>query len=169
MKHCASVRRRGFTMVEVALAVLILGVGVLTVVGLMSGSLQMSKGGDDDAQIAGFANNILEGIRAETCVRTNGDLADSFRANLGVGVVASNLWDQTTRETKLKADGQWHTVTYAVSPTNIDATFRYRLTMDNIPAAPADRAAAVRLDVLMGKYGQMTTQSFSTEVFRWER
>ena len=174
-------RKFGFSMVEVALAVLILGMGVLTVVGLMSGSLQMGKNGEDDLQTAMFANDVLEGIRAAASVQTNltsslDQLIISYLSGKPLGPVAPTMWNTSLPTQNRTVTPGNHMAaadafTYASSPTNIDATFRYNLTISApvIGATPQsfkDRIAAVQLDVMSGKYGQTVTQTFYTEVLQ---
>ena len=168
-------KRFGFSMVEVALAVLVLGVGVLTVVGLMSGSLQMNKNGEDDLQMTMFANDVMEGFRAAASLQTNA--ATALAAGLsGITLppVAKTVWAPYTQGLTIK-QGNAQTFTYALTPTNIDATFRYNLSIQPASATASvgpmpqnvqPRTAAVLLDVISGAYGNTVTQTFYTEIFQ---
>ncbi len=184
MTHIPScIRRRsaGFSMVEVALALLILSIGVLTMVGLMSGGLDMSKAAMDYTQSSIFASDTLEGVRnfAANGSPTNG--ASKFwqsMQSISLKAVAADAFDKYTQnQTPLK-----HTTTYLnyfySFETNVDFACRYRLSIDQykdfttgaaLPGNLADQVASVKLDVINGLYGAATTQSFYTEVIQMVR
>ena len=56
--------RGGFTLVEVALALLVISVGIVVVVGLFPAGLQTNKAAIDDTRMAMFAEEVLNGVRA---------------------------------------------------------------------------------------------------------
>ena len=171
-------RRLGFSMVEVVLAVLILGVGVLSVVGLMSGGLQMSKGGIEDMQVAMFAGDIMEGMQRYAAVATNNtifrnQIRNAFTA-LPLTPVAGPLWaGSQTIQLKTSLSAQPSVFYYApqTASTNVDFVCRYHLLVNtapaDIPASQANRVAAIRMNVQGGRFGLTTTQSFYREVFQF--
>ena len=59
-----SPRRAGFSMVEVALAILVLSVGLLAVFGLFGDALETNKSTIADTQAALFADEVLNGFKA---------------------------------------------------------------------------------------------------------
>lgn len=58
--------RSGFTLIEVALAVLIVGIGILAVAALFSTGLTSSSKAVADTQAAMFAENVFNGLRARS-------------------------------------------------------------------------------------------------------
>jgi Tfp pilus assembly protein PilV len=169
--------RRGFSMVEVVLAVLVLGIGVLTVVGLMSGGLQMSKGGTDDLQVAMFANDVMEGMQERASVATN---ATPFSGAIQIVLAAAPLKPTAAPmwaggETIEASSGQrvFHYTPQADPNNTVDFVCRYQLQVGDAPASVASvaavqsRVAAIRLDVQNGRFGQTATQTFYREVFQF--
>lgn len=57
---------RGFTLIEVALAVLIVGIGILAVAALFSTGLTSSAKAVADTQASMFAENVFNGLRARS-------------------------------------------------------------------------------------------------------
>ncbi|MEI6972298.1 MAG: type IV pilus modification protein PilV [bacterium] len=62
MKTC----RNGFTLIEVAIAVLVVAIGVLAVVALFSGGLTASARAVADTHASMFAENVFNGLRARS-------------------------------------------------------------------------------------------------------
>lgn len=60
--------RRGFTLVEVALALLVVSVGILAAFALIPAGLQTNQQAIDDTQAAMFADTVFEGLRAQAKV-----------------------------------------------------------------------------------------------------
>lgn len=58
--------RNGFTLVEVAIAVLVIAIGVLAVAALFSGGLSASSKAVADTQTSMFAENVFNGLRARS-------------------------------------------------------------------------------------------------------
>lgn len=63
--------RAGFTLVEVSLAVLVLGLGILTVFSLFPSGLRSAEEGAADTHCALFSDAILSGIHANAASVTN--------------------------------------------------------------------------------------------------
>lgn len=189
MSRGAPQQRSGFSMVEVVLAVLILGVGVLTVVGLMSGGLQMSKNGMDEMQAALFAGDVLEGLQRHADVATNTTVfRNQIETALGSAPlrpvagspVGQSMWvvdNQNTisreKTTPLRTQPYFYYAPQA-APASVDFVCRYQLFITR--AAPGEvaanqairnRVAALQVKVQSGRFGQTTTQSFYREVFQF--
>ncbi|TAN37049.1 MAG: prepilin-type N-terminal cleavage/methylation domain-containing protein [Verrucomicrobia bacterium] len=184
MKYDYLHRCRGFSMVEVVLAVLILGVGVLSVLGLMSGGLQMSKGGLDETQVTTLANDVLESLQGSAAVATNPPpLRDQIRTlAFPLAPAAAVMWDRSVPKIQECAAlppafklGQPGSFCYIPRGTNtmVDFACRYRLQINAAPLAVSgssavrSRVAAIRMDVQPGAFGQTATQCFYREMFQF--
>jgi prepilin-type N-terminal cleavage/methylation domain-containing protein len=181
----ARIRRHpaGFSMIEVALALLILSIGVLTMVGLMSGGLDMSKVAGDYTQSSVFASDTMEGVRnfAANGSPTNGltKFWSTLQTGPGLmltGVVAS-VFDSYTQQqvpiqTVQKFGGIGYTNFSYTYSNSVDSAFRYRMSVEQFPGLTGnllDEVASVKLDVVNGLFGAAATQSFYTEVFQFVR
>lgn len=172
-------RRLGFSMVEVAMALLILSIGVLTMIGLMSGGLDMSKSAVDDTQNAIFASDVLEGVRYYASVVTNGSTRfwQGVQSGLNQKPVAYAIFDNDTQSQFIKHSPGYANFFYSYQ-TNVDFACRYRLSIEQykdfntgsaLTSNLVDQVAAVKLDVINGLYGAAATQSFYTEIFQFVR
>ena len=172
-------QKAGFSMVEVALALLILSIGVLTMVGLMSGGLDMSKASIDFTQTAIFANDAMEGVRnfAANGSPTNATAAGFWQGLKTVQLKAvmgdiPGVFDSDTRNELMKNNTAYGNFFYTYE-TNVDFACRYRLSIEKLaaPTGPIvdQQVATVKMDVINGLYGTATTQSFYTEVFQFVR
>ena len=159
-----SVGRYGFSMVEVALAILVLGIGLMAVVGLISGGMETSKNTVSGTQVAQFANDVMDGVRYVASISTNSSaFSDQMQGKIGSSLppVAKDLWDSATQARTLSV-GNWDTFVYSYS-NNVDFACRYRLQL--FPS-PTGRSVDVQLDVASGlNY----TQTFYTSVYKFVR
>jgi len=180
-------RRAGFSMVEVALALLILSIGVLTMIGLMSGGLDMSKAAVDYTQTSIFASDVLDSVRhfAVNDTPTNGTykfwdrLRNSFSMKPVAAVTtATSIFDADTMAQNIRNNPSAFVNLFYSYQTNVDFVCRYRLAIEQgkDPVSGAvltgnlvDQVAAVKLEVVNGLYGAATTQSFYTEIFQFVR
>lgn len=175
-------RSAGFSMVEVALALLILSIGVLTMVGLMSGGLDMSKASVDYTQGSIFASDTLDGVRnyAQNGAPTNGTTIfwSKLQSGLQLNAVAAGAFDKDTQtQTPVKHTPSYLNFFYSYE-TNVDFACRYRLSIDQykdfttglpLTGTLVDQIASVKLDVINGLFGAAATQSFYTEIFQFVR
>ena len=67
-------KENGFSLIEVNMAVLVVGLGILVLFGLFPSGLREGENGIVDTHCALFAETVLEGLRAE--VHNNPDLLD---------------------------------------------------------------------------------------------
>ena len=87
----SAVSKSGFSLIEVNMAVLIIGVGLLVVFGLFPAGLREGENGISDTQCALFAEAVLEGLRSEAChneslVWTGWENIEDFKTNFIVHV-----------------------------------------------------------------------------------
>ena len=80
--------RSGFSLVEVTLALLIVGIGLLSLLGLFGEGLRMSRDSRNDTYVSLFAQTVLEGMRARH-QESGGYMLDAPGFNEG----NSRVWD----------------------------------------------------------------------------
>ena len=66
-----TVKARGFSLVEVSLALLVVSVGILGAFAMIPAGLRTNKAGIDDTKSAMLAESIFETLRAQAWVSTN--------------------------------------------------------------------------------------------------
>lgn len=84
-------RNAGFSLIEVAIALMVLSIGIVAAIGLMPGGLENSKKATDDTQVSLFADSVLNTVRSIASDRTT--TWASIANGLEIEVVAPNIWD----------------------------------------------------------------------------
>lgn len=140
--------RGGFTLVEVSLAVLVVGLGLLAVFSLFPSGLRSAADETADTRCSLFAGTVLNGMRANAAKITswtdwNTQFGTRITQNLPSGVAISP------------------TPTAIPFPANSEEYLRYRLTINT---SDPDRYSAY-LEVRDGRYGDFggARLSFYTE------
>ena len=152
-------RKQGFTLVEVALAVLAVGFGLMTIIGLFPAGLQNASDDAADTRAGLFAGLVFNGMRGAA---TNADV---------------NVWDGSFIGSPLTVEGitlnfdatapTVHTVKF--SPSSLTEApenyMRYVLSLVPVTAGPRKIYSAT-LSTCDGQYGPFTTQNvFYTEFY----
>ena len=89
--------KTGFTLVEIALAILVVAIGVLAIFALLSAGLDNSVRAIEDTHAAMFADNVFNGLRAVT-------VAAAERQNQ---LVRNPSWDPTWGNTNCPWESFW--------------------------------------------------------------
>lgn len=156
----------GFTLVEIALALLVLSVGLLSLFGLFSTGLQMNKRAIDETQAALFAEEVLNGVRAQATLHP----WNIIRDNIELGAPAYHVWYRPD-DLVVLADSTWRTNRYVklgprgvpVSERYIDFGVRYRLDIIDVSGKPV---YVVKLRVRPGEFGPTEPEYvFYTELY----
>ncbi|MCX6997569.1 MAG: hypothetical protein NTV49_10895 [Kiritimatiellaeota bacterium] len=142
-------RRAGFSMVEVALAILVLSVGLLAVFGLFADGLGANQKTIEDTQSALFADEVLNGFRAAA-------LTNAWAAQPNITI--PEIW-KTPRDISY---GVLNVRDYKYSNNvTADYTYRYGLSTNAM-----GNVQGVTLTVYPG-IGGTTTNVFYTEVYNF--
>ena len=155
--------RAGFSLVEVALALMVVGVGMVAVFSVLPVGLDANKKAIDDAQTAMFAEEVFNGFRAQAQL-----VPWSQVPTISLPNPVKDMW----------VDGAPLTVTPGVTRTNIydsklqpgivDYAIRYQLRTLNIPGQTD--VLGLRLLVWNGEFGGTANISnpavFYTEIRR---
>ncbi len=161
-------RRAGFSLVEVALAIMVIAVGLLSVFGLFPHGMESSRRALDETRAATFAEDTFNSLRV---------------------MAQTSDWASLTHRFSIPAPDWWgNTYVWANHPyvlTNIysniisntervrEYALRYRLIVTNT-ASP--RILQARLVIWPGEFGQSTYYSngmpmngflYCTEIYHW--
>ncbi len=150
-------RNRGFTLVEVALAMLVIGIGIMAVFGLFPAGIEAGRRAVNETQAALFAEEVFAGYRALAGTTAWGSLN-----TLQIAPAASNLWSGATR---IVPDSLQTSVQRSPYNTNIvERAVRYELNI----ADSGSYVKTLRLRVYPGEFGATTNEvyEFYTEIFR---
>ena len=150
-------RKSGFTLVEVALALLVVGVGIVAIFGLFPAGMEAGRRTVNETQAALFAEEVFAAYRSLASV-TN--LATA--ANAQVPVAAPEQWSSPPL---IIPDGSVQTCVLRAfaSPNSIERALRYRLTIGS--SGPYIRTVSLR--VFPGEFGGTSEfYDFYTEIGR---
>jgi len=182
-----NLKRGGFSLVEVSLALLVVSIGMLSLVGLFPASLQMSKNAIDETYASFLADSAFSSYKEVCNVSTNYNWGNlETYETIGPNTIRRGLdvfW-RNSFNLRLVADGNVHTLLFDAADTPEkwnstaqaamsgfeleDHALRYRLSIyDPDPADP--RIRRVMLEIWMGEFGDVAVQKpevFYTEIFR---
>lgn len=134
----------GFTLIEVALAVLVVAIGVLGVIALFSHGLNASAKAVADTHASMFAENVFNGLRARSLLMAERQTPatntwNAFWTNFVAGNTSMTVaaavpgWSVWTNTTLIRVGGPY-TQVFANIPTHgggttgvVDHAFRYRI------------------------------------------
>ena len=145
-------RRAGFTLMEVALSLVVVGVGLLTVFGLFPTGLAMNKRATDDTFTTMFADEVLNAVKAAAADVEWSELYQQFE---GQGLVPRHTqdWEDTDRIRSTRAWPQdWTTITLTSTDTvDFGNTYRFKLQIDDVGAGVERKF--VRIEVAADEAG----------------
>lgn len=144
----------GFSLVEIALAMLITSIGLLTVVGLMTSGMTQSRASSNDSQAAMFAQQVFDSFRARLYANpSDWSTLDSIEPE---PVTADEIYNTTDNDLYMYADGNVAENVFEKHVIGsdqvgvVDYAVRYRLT---ITEPVVGRVKGARLEVWNGLYG----------------
>lgn len=167
-------KKEGFSLVETAMALLVISVGMLAVLGIFPAGLEANKKSIDDSNYGLFADYVMNGIRAlsETVpwseVRENNP---NFRLKAPTyDPVVGGMWYQQGNLDVIPTDtgGAGIQVSYKVySDPNIEElAFKYELRIISDPGHPYRKS--VELEVWTGYGSKTDSVKFYSELYRYE-
>ena len=143
-----SSKTTGFTLVEIALALMVVSVGLLAVFSLFPAGMAANKQAIDDTYGAMFAEELFYGYRAQV---SRSDWEDI--RNLQVPARSADMWAVSAGEQDIRPNSGWQTVRYIpAGVAAIDFAVRYNLVVEPVPGNESRRAYAT-LEVLFGEVG----------------
>lgn len=166
----------GFSLVETALALLVVGVGMIAILGLMPLGLDSNKKSIDDTRMGLFADYVMNAIR---CKAENGQGEWDQIKDTGTLTLLPPTWDTTGGNFMWEnvpghnynvvpgpaANGK--EVSYYVkgsSPDIEEMSFRYELRIRDV----SSRVKSITLEVWPGAGIRVDTHKFYTEIYRYD-
>jgi len=158
--------RGGFSLVEIALALLVASIGLMAVMGMFPMGMESGKKAIDEAQCALFAEEIFNGFRARmgSTNVTWQDLDD-----LVLGAPAPDMWDNGG-QIRFQANSSGTNVyQYKYENTLLDYAVRYVMSVDEARDMGGNVVPGVkylRLTLWNGEYGSASNRLvFYTEMY----
>lgn len=140
----------GFTLVEIALSLLVLSVGLLAMFGLMPAGLKTNKQAIDDTVATMFAQEAMNGFKAIADVTPWDEIM-----NIQVEARSPQKWAMTSQqEIRPNQNEDWQIASYrpASMPDAEDFSVRYRLWVNDYPGQITKRKT-ILLEVMAGEFG----------------
>jgi type II secretory pathway pseudopilin PulG len=134
----------GFSLVEVCLAILVVGLGLLSVFTLFPSGLRSAEDDTADTRAGLFMESALNGMRANA-MTINNDLDWSAFSD----IVVKRVLTLNDNPVPIIADGQPHAVIFPDGGTDY---LRYRLTLSTTAPMTAPRGWSALLEVEDGRY-----------------
>lgn len=181
-KFKTQTHRAGFTLVETALALLVIAIGMLTIAGLFPFALEQGKKSSDETFAAFLADTAFASIRAAAdSAEVDWNNLDTYYTIPPVTISDPSVgtdvfWSDSMANLRMRANGQirtqvfvaasnvskWPSMPFPTSWEQYDHALRYRMTLRSI----SPRLAGVTLEIWPGEYGtNATPYRFYTEVF----
>lgn len=171
----ASPSQAGFSLVEVALALLVASVGLMAVLALFPAGLDLSKKAQDDTQLSLFADEVLNGLRAISTSTNVPWSAIVDQPSLRIPISGEKestasqqnfLWDAgSTRFVEAGGGLKPYSLKTLQNPLIEEIVLRYELRI--VDQGPEIKQATLR--VLPGQVGAITNAYvFMTEFHRWD-
>lgn len=158
--------RDGFSIVEVALALLVVGVGLMGVFSLFPQGMDMNRKSIQDTQIGFFAEYVLNGFRYQSEQVSWDQVTDN--SSFKISPLASKYsWDDSSDITIAAGSGV-KSVVYRVKVDDSieEMAFRYEFRVFDVAGRPDVKAFV--LNVWPGEFGKLVgTNIFYTEVFNY--
>jgi len=144
-------KKSGFTLVETALAILVVSVGMLAIFSLFPAGMISNKQAVDDTYAALFADEVFNGVRA---ILSTNDWADADLQNLIVPERSSQKWGFPEQQWVRANRSGLQTAAYrpaSLSGEALEFAVRYRLEL-RVHPLHANRAYAL-LTMHIGEFG----------------
>lgn len=156
--------RAGFSLVEVALAMLVVAVGLMGVFSLFPVGTEANRKSIQETQIGFFAEYVLNGFRYKAEQVPWDNVTDSAGFKI-TPLASSYTWKDPS---EIMAGSGVKAVVYKAlsNPAIEEMAFRYELRV--YPVAGKDDVKALVLSVWAGQYGNLLNPSvFYTEVYNY--
>ena len=172
MKKMKQQIREGFSLVEVALALMVTSLGMMAVFSLFPAGMSMNKRAIDDTQLSLFADDLFNGLRAAVWHENWGTLNPN---NLEVTPTATSVWHTAGGRLPSKIGvGEGVLIYEFAEYPVVDLALNYKLDVDYVDANTRN-SVYFRLELWNGEFkpvGNVAPQLFYTEVYasdlRWK-
>lgn len=159
-----NIRCEGFSLVEVALALVVVSIGLTAVFALFPHGTEANRRAIQDTQIGLFAEYVLNGFRMEADEVPWDSVVDS--PSFSISALASDYaWESPSA---ISAGAGVKTLSYKAKADSTieEMAFRYELRVSAVAGKPDVKALILR--VWPGQYGLLVaTNVFYTEVYNY--
>ncbi len=162
-KRARTQRKSGFSLVEVSLAMLVIGIGMLGVMALMPTGLDQNQIAIDDTVCAMFAQDVFNSLRSQALFpdapygKPWSNLDD-----LIVDAVAPDVWENFGADAEVRVTDGFNLVVYKSRSAPIeDVAIQCKLEIGDVAA----NLKYFRLDVIPRQYGTNDVRTFYTEIY----
>lgn len=150
-------RQSGFSLVEVALAMLVFAVGILTIIGLFPEGLRLNKRSIDDTRMALFADEVMGGYLAWSSV----DAWDAWQSR-SIDALAVDVWENSNDLAIESGTNLVNRYRPKCFPDLEDYVVSFRVDVDDIGGG---RAKYIRLEAKNGEFNAADPEVFYTEIY----
>jgi len=150
-------KRRGFSLVEVNIAILMIGLGMLVLFGLFPSGLREGENSITDTHCALFAKTVMEGLRAKAESMTWEEWQDLDNFELTSTDLGNIAWGSGVpigHTTSVSGEVLFPPTS---DPDDLSNRIRYMMT---VSGAGTDRVRSVDLWVWSGKYATQNATRF---------
>lgn len=157
--------RQGFTLIEIAFALLVASIGMLGIMGLFPTGIAMNKMAHDETRAAMFAEEVLNGVRAQAAIMR----WDKINTGIDLPPPTPDKWNNPDVLRIRSSTGAGYTtlrfetigaITGSSEPY-LDYAIRYNLRIVDMSAL----SKAVYLDIMPGEYGNTVTNRYYMELY----
>lgn len=160
-----SASRNGFTLIEIALALLVASIGLLGVMGLFPAGISQNKLAHDETRAAMFAEEVLNGVRAQAAVMR----WDQINTGIDLPPPTPDIWNNpNSLRVRPSPGASFTTLKYETAgamggstEAYVDYAVRYNLRIIDMSAL----SKAVILDVMPGEFGNSMTNRYYMELY----
>ncbi len=160
MNPSHKLKKNGFTLVEIALALLVISIGVIAILGLFPAGLEANQRSIGETRAALFAEDVLNGYRALSRAVPWNQLG-----NQELPAVAADMW-RDSDGLRILPNGQQQRNVYVADIPGMELeefAVRYRLEITDVTSD----VKRMRLEVWPGEFGPADEEPivFLTELF----
>ena len=186
-EYPVAITRAGFSLVELALALLVVSVGLISIIGLFPASLDMSKKAINETYATFLADSAIASYREAAHYVPWDELANY--SPIGPNTISKGGYENTdvfwrnSDELRLIADNTVRTQVFAAASTPEkwapgsglsitpmeDHSLRYRLRIEDVDVTNDPRLKRLVLEVWLGQFGKTSNEKpevFYAEIFR---
>ena len=152
-------QKNGFSLIEVTLAILVVGLGLIALMALFPSGLDANKQAINDTRMALFAEDILNGFVAIAEDKSWNDIN-----SIQVPAVAIDMWNNPSSLSVIPSSSVQTNVYLYSNPEIAAYAVRYRLEVGDLAGNSAIKY--IRLTLWNGEYGPTNkSHSFYTEIY----
>lgn len=161
-------RSSGFSLAEIAIALMVTSVALLVIFSLLPAGIQMNKAALDETQAALFADQVINGVRAQASTTRWDRIKGGIRIPPPTPDVWANVNELYITETANPSQDYFETLRYKTKGSLLGGTepyvdfgIRYRLDVFDVNGS----TKGVVLKIRPGEYGTTNTYAFYTELY----